>query len=68
MKFPEVVAAVRPKEGKEGVPISKTERPVLQSVSRPVLRGALPGRDTPELSGPSVGLSETLVLLGASRR
>ena len=59
-----MVAAVWPKEGKEGVPVSETERPVLQPASRPLVRGLLPGPDTPELLGPSVGLPDPMVRPG----
>lgn len=60
---PGVVAAVWPKEA--GVSVSKTERPVLQPASSPVLRGLLPGLDTPELRGPQRGSQILGYLLGA---
>lgn len=64
LKLLGVLAAVWPKEGEEGVQVSKTERPVLQPASRPVVRGLLPGPDTPELLGPSVGLPDPMVRPG----
>ena len=59
---PAVVAAVWPKD--KGVPISKTERPVLQPDASAVWRDLLPGWDTPDLLGPSVGLLDPTITVG----